>query len=36
VPPLGDDVVAEIDRVIGDFARGVGAPEARVRWREPA
>ena len=36
VPPLADDVVAEIDRVIENYARSVGAPEARVRWREPA
>jgi trimethylamine--corrinoid protein Co-methyltransferase len=36
VLPLADDVVVEIDRVIDDFARSVGAPEARVRWREPA
>ena len=35
VPPLADDVVAEIDRVIENYARIVGAPEARVRWREP-
>jgi len=35
VPPLADDVVAEIDRVIESYARSVGAPEARVRWREP-
>jgi trimethylamine:corrinoid methyltransferase-like protein len=34
VPPLGDDVVAEIDRVIESYARSVGAPQARVRWRE--
>jgi trimethylamine--corrinoid protein Co-methyltransferase len=33
VPPLADDVVDEIDRVIGVFARSVGAPQARVRWR---
>jgi trimethylamine--corrinoid protein Co-methyltransferase len=36
VPPLADDVVAEIDGVIESYARSVGAPEARVRWREPA
>ncbi len=34
VPPLADDVVAEIDRVIESYARSVGAPQARVRWRE--
>jgi len=34
VPPLADDVVAEIERVIESYARSVGAPEARVRWRE--
>jgi len=34
VPPLADDVVAEIDRVIERYARSVGAPQARVRWRE--
>ena len=34
VPPLADDVVAEIDRVIDRYARSVGAPEGRVRWRE--
>jgi len=33
-PPLADDVVAEIDRVIESYARSVGAPQARVRWRE--
>ncbi len=36
VPPLADDVVAEIDRVIESYARSVGAPEARLSWREPA
>jgi trimethylamine:corrinoid methyltransferase-like protein len=36
VPPLADDVVAEIDRVIESYAQSVGAPQARVRWREPA
>ena len=36
VPPLADDVVAEIDRVIESYALSVGAPRARVRWREPA
>ena len=34
VPPLADDVVGEIDRVIDRYARSVGAPEGRVRWRE--
>ena len=35
VPPLPDDVAAEIDSVIERYARVVGAPEQRVRWREP-
>jgi trimethylamine--corrinoid protein Co-methyltransferase len=35
VTPLADEVAAEIDAVIGRFARSVGAPEARVGWREP-
>jgi trimethylamine:corrinoid methyltransferase-like protein len=34
VPPLAHDVVMEIDRVIESYARSVGAPQARVRWRE--
>ncbi|MBE3032086.1 MAG: trimethylamine methyltransferase family protein [Actinobacteria bacterium] len=34
VPPLADDVVAEIDRVVEGFALDVGAPESRVHWRE--
>jgi trimethylamine--corrinoid protein Co-methyltransferase len=33
VPPLPDDVAAEIDAVIGRYARSVGAPEQRVPWR---
>jgi trimethylamine--corrinoid protein Co-methyltransferase len=33
VPQLGDDVAAEVDGVIERYARSVGAPEARVRWR---
>jgi len=36
VLPLADDVVGEIDRVIESYARSVGAPQARARWREPA
>lgn len=34
VPPLPDDVAAEVDRVIEDYAARVGAPRQRVRWRE--
>ena len=34
VEPLPDDVAAEIDDVIERYARSVGAPAARVRWRE--
>jgi trimethylamine--corrinoid protein Co-methyltransferase len=34
VLPLADDVVLEIDRVIESYGRSVGAPQARVRWRE--
>jgi trimethylamine--corrinoid protein Co-methyltransferase len=33
VAPLPDDVVREIDAVIGRYARSVGAREDRVRWR---
>ena len=36
VPPLADDVAAEIERVLESYARSVGAPESRIRWREPA
>ena len=36
VEPLPDDVAAEIDAVIERYARSVGAPAARVRWREDA
>jgi trimethylamine:corrinoid methyltransferase-like protein len=36
VPPLADDVVTEIDRVIATYARRVGASEARVSWRAKA
>ena len=36
VQPLPDDVAAEIDAVIERYARSVGAPAARVRWRETA
>ena len=36
VPPLADDVVAEIDAVIGRYARSVGAPDSRVHWRSRA
>ncbi len=36
VPPLPDDVAAEIDAVIERYARAVGAPAQRVRWREAA
>ena len=35
VTPLPDDVAAEIDAVLERFARSVGAPAARVPWREP-
>lgn len=34
VPPLPDDVVREVDGIITRYARAVGAPEDRVRWRE--
>ena len=33
VEPLADDVADEIDAVIARFARSVGAPDGRVRWR---
>ncbi|HZL65114.1 MAG TPA: trimethylamine methyltransferase family protein, partial [Thermoleophilia bacterium] len=33
VAPLPDDVVREIDEVIGRYARSVGAREDRVRWQ---
>jgi len=33
VPPLDDDVAAEIDAVIERYARTVGAPAHRVSWR---
>ena len=36
VPPLPDDVAAEIDAVIERYARLVGAPARRVRWRDGA
>jgi trimethylamine--corrinoid protein Co-methyltransferase len=36
VPPLADEVVAEIDRVIDAYVRSVGAQHLRVRWREQA
>jgi hypothetical protein len=36
VEPLPDDVVIEIDAVIARYARSVGAPAARVGWREAA
>ncbi len=36
VPPLPDDVAAEIDAVIERYARTVGAPAARVHWRGEA
>jgi trimethylamine--corrinoid protein Co-methyltransferase len=36
VPPLAEDVATEIDRVIESYARAVGAPRERVRWRAPA
>lgn len=34
VPPLPDDVAAEVDRIIERYARRAGAPQQRVRWRE--
>jgi len=34
VLPLDEDVAAEIDAVVERFARSVGAPDDRVRWRE--
>ena len=34
VLPLGDDVTAEIDAVIERFARSVGAPGDRARWKD--
>lgn len=34
VEPLPDDVAAEMDDIIERYARSVGAPAARVRWRE--
>jgi trimethylamine--corrinoid protein Co-methyltransferase len=34
VLPLGDDVTAEIDAVIARFARSVGAPGDRIRWKD--
>jgi trimethylamine---corrinoid protein Co-methyltransferase len=34
VAPLADDVAEEIDAVLERFARSVGAPAARVSWRE--
>jgi trimethylamine--corrinoid protein Co-methyltransferase len=34
VPPLADDVAAEMDAVIERYARSVGAPDDRVRWRD--
>jgi len=34
VPPLADDVAAEVDAVIERYARAVGAPDDRVRWRD--
>jgi len=34
VPPLADDVAREVDGVIERYARSVGAPDDRVRWRE--
>lgn len=34
VTPLADDVAREIDAVIERYARSVGAPHDRVRWRE--
>jgi trimethylamine--corrinoid protein Co-methyltransferase len=36
VEPLPDDVAAEVDAVIERYARSVGAPAARVHWREVA
>jgi trimethylamine--corrinoid protein Co-methyltransferase len=33
VPPLADDVTREIDDVVERYARLVGAPHDRVRWR---
>ena len=36
VDPLPEDVAAEIDAVIERYARSVGAPAARVRWRGEA
>ena len=36
VPPLPDDVAAEIDAVIERYARTVGAPAERIRWRDAA
>jgi trimethylamine--corrinoid protein Co-methyltransferase len=36
VPPLPDDVATEIDAIIARYARSVGAPTARVGWRETA
>lgn len=36
VPPLPDDVAAEVDAVIERYARSVRAPTVRVRWREEA
>ncbi|HQJ27233.1 MAG TPA: trimethylamine methyltransferase family protein [Thermoleophilia bacterium] len=34
VPPLPDDVVREVDDVIERYARSVGAPAERVRWKD--
>ncbi len=36
VPPLRDDVTRAVDGVIERYARAVGAPADRVRWREEA
>jgi trimethylamine--corrinoid protein Co-methyltransferase len=36
VPPLSAAVSAEVDAVIERYARAVGAPDDRVRWREQA
>ena len=34
VPPLDDDTARAVDDVIERYARAVGAPEDRVRWRD--